>query len=123
MQTSASIQPRTSLSKFAKSSPKVRIEIRKNIGNLALEWHPHLNADISTATEKFREVGEAYSTITGEAKEPMDLFREFFHTGDPFAAMHDKDPLHAEDLKEDAPPQSLDRKLSERCKTCQKRFS
>jgi|Dee2metaT_20_FD_contig_51_1319522_length_1112_multi_2_in_0_out_0_1 hypothetical protein len=81
--------------------------------NLALEWHPHLNADISTATEKFREVGEAYSAITGEAKEPMDLFRQFFHTGDPFAAMHDKDPLHAEDLKDDAPPQSLGRKLSD----------
>merc|ERR1719506_2271827 len=49
----------------------------------------------------------------GEAKEPMDLFRQFFHTGDPFAAMHDKDPLHAEDLKDDAPPQSLGRKLSD----------
>ena len=31
-QNSASIQPRTSLSKFAKNYPKVRIEVRKNIG-------------------------------------------------------------------------------------------
>jgi curved DNA-binding protein CbpA len=82
--------------------------------NLALEWHPHLNADISTATEKFREVGEAYSTIKGNPKaEPMDMFREFFETGDPFAAMHNKDPLHAEELKEEAPPQSLGRRLQE----------
>ena len=29
---SASIQPRTSFSKFAKNYPKVRIKVRKNIG-------------------------------------------------------------------------------------------
>ena len=33
LRNSASIQPRTSLSKFAKNYPKVRIEVRKNIGD------------------------------------------------------------------------------------------
>ena len=32
LQNSASIQPRTSLSKFAKNEPKVRKTVRKNIG-------------------------------------------------------------------------------------------
>ena len=32
LQNSASVQPRTSLSKFAKNYPKVRIKVRKNIG-------------------------------------------------------------------------------------------
>ena len=34
LQNSASVQPRTSLSKFAKNEPKVRIKVRKNIGRL-----------------------------------------------------------------------------------------
>ena len=42
MQNSASIQPRTSLSKFAKNEPKVRIKVRKNIGI----HYACLNADI-----------------------------------------------------------------------------
>ena len=33
LQNSASIQPRTSLSKFAKNWPQVRIKVRKNIGS------------------------------------------------------------------------------------------
>ena len=37
LQRFVSIQPRTSLSKFAKNSPKVRIEVRKNIGEVSLE--------------------------------------------------------------------------------------
>ena len=35
LQNSASIQPRTSLSKFTKNYPKVRIQVRKNIGEAA----------------------------------------------------------------------------------------
>jgi hypothetical protein len=58
-------------------------------------------------------VGNAYAEIMGDPKEPMEMFRKFFHTGDPFAAMHDKDPMHAEELKEDAPPQSTGRRLFE----------
>jgi hypothetical protein len=93
------------------TSASTPTEIDLAYRNLALEWHPHLNADISTATEKFQEVGEAYSAIKGHKEDPMDIFRQFFETGDPFAAMHNKDPLHVEGLKEDAP--TLPRKLSE----------
>ena len=51
LEKSASIQPRTSHSKFAKNEPKVRIEVRKNIGAAVAQTDILLKEKLAIATQ------------------------------------------------------------------------
>ena len=68
LQNLASIQPRTSFSKFANNFPKVRTKIRKNIGRLPLPPVPH---EIALWTNKNYETDTlrvTYSSLTSPLK-------------------------------------------------------
>jgi curved DNA-binding protein CbpA len=46
-------------------------EIRKAYRKLALEWHPDRNQGKSEATEKFKEISEAYAVLIDPSKRPQ----------------------------------------------------
>ena len=65
MHNSASIQPRTGLSKFAKNSPNVRKKVRKNIGlySSTAQQVRELFSDLKLAVEE-NEPGFAVELLT-----------------------------------------------------------
>lgn len=64
-------------------------EIKKAYRKLANELHPDKNPDDPTAEEKFKEVGEAYATLSDEKKRRM--YDQFGRIGGP--RMRYRDPM------------------------------
>lgn len=55
-------------------------EIKKRYRELSKKYHPDLNPDDKKAEEKFKEINEAYTVLTGKEK-PKEQFRQ---QGNPF---------------------------------------